>query len=295
MEIRNILTFQAVYKLSSFSKAADELGYSQSAVTMQMKQLESELKVRLFDRVGKTIVITNEGRRFMKYADEIVAAASNAVAELTAASAPSGELRIGILESVCTVCLPQLLSSYHTRYPEVSTIIRIGTFDELALLLNTNTIDILWTFDKPMDIPEWVKAFYYDSEISVVCAPTHRLAACEAVTVSDIASETFIFTENKCSYRRIFEDHMRGLGYQPRVFLEIGNTDIIKKFAEAELGLAVLPRFTIDEELACGKLSALPLTDYSLHMQVQLFYHRSKWLSPALQEFLKLVKDSLSA
>jgi DNA-binding transcriptional LysR family regulator len=291
VEIRNLITFQHVYKLKSFSKAASELGYSQSAVTMQIKQLESELRVRLFDRVGKTVDITNAGRRFLRYAEDIVTASQNAVADLSSAAAPTGELKIGILESVCTTYLPQILSLYHTRYPQVSTVIQIGTFDELSQLLHSNSIDLLWAFDKPMEIPEWKKAFSYASMIDIVCPPGHRLAGCGA-TIADIASETFILTEKNCGYRRIFEDYMLYLGHKLSVFLEIGNTDIIKKFVEAGLGIALLPRFTLEEELASGKLSAIRLTDYRLEMQGQLFYHKNKWVSPALQAFLALVGES---
>jgi DNA-binding transcriptional LysR family regulator len=292
MEIRNLITFERVYKLKSFSKAAAELGYSQSAVTMQIKQLESELKVRLFDRIGRTVDITNEGRRFLKYAEEIIATSQNAMTDLTSGSGPSGELRIGILESVCTTHLPQILSCYHNRFPQVSTIIKIRTFDELSVLLNTNDIDVLWTFDKPVEHPEWVKAFAYNSDINVVCAPSHGLALRGEAVLADIAPETFILTEKNCSYRKIFEDYMNLMGYQPKVFLEIGNTDIIKQFVQAELGLAVLPRFTLEEDLDAGKLKILHLSDYRLQMQGQLFYHRSKWLSPALKEFLEVVRES---
>jgi DNA-binding transcriptional LysR family regulator len=293
MEIRNLVTFGRVNKLKSFSKAALELGYSQSAVTMQIKQLESELNVRLFDRVGKTVEMTNEGRRFLKYAEEIIAASLNAVAELTSGTAPAGELRIGILESVCTSYLPQILSRYHTLFPQVSTIISIGTFDELSVQLNANAIDILWTFDEPVEMPEWIKTFSYDSDIDVVCSPKHRLASHEGAVLADIASETFIFTEKNCSYRRLFEDHLRHSGYKPTIFLEIGNTDIIKKFVEAELGLTILPSFTLKEELSAGKLTVIHLSDYRLQMQGQLFYHKSKWLSPALQAFIGLVKENI--
>ena len=117
MEIRNLITFQRICRLKSFSKAAEELGYSQSAVTMQIKQLENELNVRLFDRIGKTIRVTNEGERFLAYADEIIKTANNALNDLSSNASPSGLLRIGILESVCTASLPRILSYYHARWP----------------------------------------------------------------------------------------------------------------------------------------------------------------------------------
>jgi DNA-binding transcriptional LysR family regulator len=290
MEIRNMLTFQRICRLKSFSKAAEELGYSQSAVTMQIKQLESELNVRLFDRVGKTVRVTNEGARFLAYAEEIIKTANNALQDLSSDTSPSGVLRIGILESVCTASLPQLLSLYHTRWPRVSTVIRTGTFDELSPMLNGDIIDLLWTFDQALEVPEWIRAFSYDSRIEVVCSGKHDLAGVEA-TLSQLAGETFMLTERNCSYRRIFEERMVSLGYPPSIFLEIGNTEMIKKFVEANLGITVLPHFTLTEELASNKLCVIPTSDFELLMQGQLFYHKSKWLSPALAAFLALVTE----
>lgn len=292
MEIRNLITFQRICRLKSFSRAAEELGYSQSAVTMQIKQLEKELNVRLFDRIGKTVRVTNEGERFLAYADEIIKTANNALNDLSSDASPSGVLRIGILESVCTASLPQLLSLYHARWPRVSTVIHTGTFDELAPMLNGDVIDLLWTFDQSLDIPEWVKSFSYDSRIEVVCSSRHRLAGAETATLSQLADETFILTERNCSYRRIFEERMTALRYPPKIFLEIGNTEMIKKFVEANLGIAVLPHFTLTEELASCKLRVISVTDFQLRMQGQLFYHKSKWLSPALASFLALVTEN---
>jgi DNA-binding transcriptional LysR family regulator len=292
MEIKNMITFQRICRLKSFSKAAGELGYSQSAVTMQIKLLENELKVRLFDRVGKTVRVTNEGARFLAYADEIIKTANNALLDLNSDAGPTGVLRIGILESVCTASLPQLLSLYHTRWPQVSTVIHTGTFDELSPMLNGDFIDLLWTFDQALEVPEWIKALSYDSRIEIVCAEKHRLAGAAHAELSQLAGETFILTERNCSYRRNFEERMISQGYHPNIFLEIGNTEMIKKFVEADLGITALPRFTLTEELASHRLSVITLTDFRLLMQGQLFYHRSKWLSPALEAFLTLAKES---
>jgi DNA-binding transcriptional LysR family regulator len=293
MELRNLITFQKINELNSFSKAANELGYSQSTVTMQIKQLETELKVRLFDRIGKTICITSEGVKFLRYVNEIITVSNNAIADLTTSTFVNGEIRIGILESVCSAYLPKLLNTYHKTYPEVSTIIQTGTYDELAVKLNSNRIDLLWTYDTPIDCFEWEKAFAYESPISVICSKEHHLTKQEKVSIHDIVEETFLLTEKNCSYRKIFMNHLQSYGISPKVFLEIGNTEIIKKFVEADLGIAVLPYFTLFEELAANKLMVIELSDYQLMMQGQLFYHKNKWRSPALNLFVQLVRDSL--
>ena len=292
MEIRNLITFQKICELGSFSKAAGLLGYSQSAVTMQIKQLESELHVMLFDRVNKSIRMTDDGKRLLSYADAILSTTRNAIEDLTSDSIPRGELRIGVLESICMAYIPSILSKYHTTYKDVSTIIKTGTLSELSGMLNTNQIDLLWVFDNPIDNPEWVKAFSYENSISVICSVQNPLSQSPGLTLRDIIHETFLFTEKDCSYRKVFEDHLLSLCHSLNIFLEIGNTEVIKRFVEENLGIAVLPTFTLKEEMALGKIAVLGFTDYQLSMEGQLFYKKSKWLSENMKAFINLVANS---
>jgi DNA-binding transcriptional LysR family regulator len=292
MEIRNLISFKKICELNSFTKAASELGYSQSTVTMQIKQLESELQINLFDRIGKTIQLTNEGRSFLTYANEIILIADNAKLAMSKNNVLKGELKIGLLESVCTAFLPQILNEFHTTFPEVNTIIKIGTYNELAVMLNTNTIDLLWTFDIPIENKEWNKVFYYENDISIIASYKNPLAKLDIVQLTDLINKPFIFTEQSCSYRNIFESKLNSLGLQPNVFLEIGNTEIIKKFTASDLGISLLPQFTLTDELKNNTLVCLNVPDFQLTMQGQLFVHKNKWITASINEFVNTVKKS---
>ncbi len=291
MEIRNMISFQKICELNSFSRAALELGYSQSTVTMQIKQLENELQVNLFDRIGKTIHLTEDGRKFLTYANEIIQTANNARQALNKDCTPKGDIRIGILESVCTAYLPGILNQLHVSYPLISTIIKIGTFDELANMLNANLIDILWTFDLPIEIKEWSKVYSYTNDICIISSSDNKLASTKMLYLKDIKGETFILTEHSCSYRNIFEKKLNVFDTQPAVFLEIGNTEIIKKFVAANLGISVLPRFAVSEELLSGKVVCLNISDFNLEMEGQLFVHKNKWITPGLKALINLIQN----
>ncbi|MDO5293954.1 MAG: LysR family transcriptional regulator [bacterium] len=295
MEIRTLITFQKILETGSFTKAADALGYSQSTVTMQIKQLEAELGVLLFDRMGHKTSVNHEGLRFAKYASRIIAEANNALADLSSDGTPKGTLRIGILESICTAHLPLIVSQYHTLYPDVTTVIKIGTFPELQTMLNSGQIDILWTFDHLLHPLEWTLAFTYESPIIVVCSPDSPLLTKESLQLKDIAYMPFILTEKDCSYRIAFSNALAAKGYTPNVFLEIGSTELIKKFLEADLGLSVLPQYTVASELERNTLRTLSITDFDLHMHGQLFFHKSMWISPAITAFIQIVSTVFTA
>ena len=121
MELRIINTFLKVAQLQSFSKAADSLGYSQSAITVQIQQLENELGVRLFDRIGKNVTITHYGQAFIPYAREVLSAVSRAANFAVEEKDLSGSLRIGTIESVIATRFTEVLSEFHRRCPKVKT------------------------------------------------------------------------------------------------------------------------------------------------------------------------------
>lgn len=296
MEIRNIVTFLKVAELNSFTKAATALGYTQSNITMQIKQLENELNCLLFDRIGKSIFLTEQGKDFMKYAITIVSSVENAKLSLADNSTPSGELNIGLLESLCITYLPELIRGFYQQYPNVNTIIQIGTYEELSVLLNTNKIDLLWTFDKQIANQNWIKALETPSAIKIISSPTHSLLQEQPKNFSslkDLGEHTFIFTEQNCSYRNYFEGLLQAQGIPYNIFMEIGNTEIIKKFVESGLCLSVLPEFTLQNELAANTIKTVPISDFHLNMYSQIFYHKNKLLTSAMREFINHTEESI--
>ena len=136
MELRNINTFLHIAELHSFSSAARELGYSQSAVSAQISQLETELGTPLFDRVGKTVRLTDAGQTFQSYARTLLITAQQAKAALVPARAVSGTLRVALADSVCSTFLPDLLQQFHALCPQVELVLRTATADEMLRLLS---------------------------------------------------------------------------------------------------------------------------------------------------------------
>lgn len=284
MEIRNILTFLKAAELLNFSQTAKALGYSQSNITMQMKQLESELGCVLFDRVGKQISLTSEGMAFYPYARTIADTADTAVKAMSEQDVPQGELRIGILESLCISYMPELIQTLHKAHPLIHTIIKIGTFEELSQAINRNEIDLMWVFDQSLPHPEWHLAVESPCDIKVIAAPNQTSPP---VNLAGLKDQNLILTEQGCSYRSIFEHTLLSAGIPFHIFMEIGNTEIIKKFVASGLCYSVLPAFSLEKELADQSLCCLNLADFHLTMYSQIFYHKDKWVSPAMKEFLR--------
>ena len=170
MELRTVNTFLHIAELHSFSRTARQLGYSQSAVSSQIAQLEAELGTPLFDRVGKTVRLTDAGQTFLGYARTLLETAQQAQAALQPAQQVRGSLRIALADSVCSTFLPELLQRYHARCPQVELVLHTASSDEMLQLLSTNQVDLVYTLDQPLlqpalvlaaDVPEprWTSAW----------------------------------------------------------------------------------------------------------------------------------------
>ena len=151
MEIRNIVTFVKATEMQSFTKTAAQLGYSQAAVTVQIKQLEDELGTQLFDRIGRSVKLTHSGEKFMPYALRLLKSVEEAASFMKEDDEPSGTLRIGASSSFSAGILPGILPGFHEKYPKVDVVIKTSdmltsTFD----LLRQNDLDFIFTLERKL-------------------------------------------------------------------------------------------------------------------------------------------------
>ena len=189
MELRLLTTFLKVAQLQSFSKAAESLGYSQSAVTVQVQQLENELGVRLFDRIGKTVSITHYGQEFIPYARDVVSAAARAVSFTVQERDLTGTLRIGTIESIMTASFGEILPLYHEHCPHVNTQLIEGDTKTLSDMLMHNEVDLIYTLDDMGYDAQRIKLFECPQEIVIVASPKHPFAAAKQLKLADLVNE----------------------------------------------------------------------------------------------------------
>lgn len=292
MEIRTLITFSKIAELNSFSKAADQLGYAQSTVTMQIKQLENELEVPLFDRMGKSIYLTEDGKQFLIYANQLIYLAEKA-REDVAKKIPKGSLRLGVLGSICSSILPPILEEYHSLCPQVEMVVKIATTLDLVEMLNTNAVDIMLTLDDEFNHADWIKVAQRKEKIVFICSTTHPFAHQKEVDIQAVMKEKFILTEKNCNYRHKFEEYLLKKNLQIRPYLEIGNMPIIQEFVGNHAALSLLPEITVEKKLREKSLATFEIMDYSMEMWTQLFYNKKKWQTPAMRSFIALLKEKL--
>lgn len=291
MEFREISTFLQVAQYQSFSKAARHLGYSQAAVTIQIKQLEQELGVHLFDRIGKQISLTHQGQVFYQYAVSIrneLEQAKNAVSD---PSTLSGKLCLGTIESICASIFPDLLAEYHRLHPEVTISIVTDSPGVLLDRMNENTIDIVYLLDRRIYDNRWCKTLEEPEENIFVASPDHELALVKReLELDEVLRFPFFLTEKDASYRHMLEQYLASINRSVKPFLEIGSTEFIIHMLLKNTGISFLPKFTVQRELQQKQLTALNVRGFQMQTWRQIFYHKNKWVTREMQEFLRLAQ-----
>ncbi|MGW5424523.1 LysR family transcriptional regulator [Streptomyces sp. NPDC003943] len=255
MELRLLVTFEKVATVLSFTRAAAELAYAQSSVTAQIRALESDLDTELFERLGSRIRLTEAGERLLPYARQMIALAAEARAAVAAGDGePAGTITVGTMESLTSYRLPPLLELFHHRYPGVRLSLRPTLGDATRQALRQGTYDLGLLMERET-VHEGLESEVLGAEpLVLVAAPRHPLAGRSGLTTADLAAVGLVGTEPGCAYRDLFEAELRPYG---PFFTEYGTIEASKRGVAAGLGIALLPRITVEGELASGELVAL--------------------------------------
>ncbi|NRY64181.1 LysR family transcriptional regulator [Clostridium beijerinckii] len=294
MEFRQLNAFITVAKLSNFTKAAFELGYSQSAITAQIQLLEKELGVNLFERLGKSISLTSEGEKFLVYAKQIIKLSDEAKSNLMTSDV-KGTLTIGANESLCAVRLPPIFKELHDRYSEIEIILKMEGNNKCKTLIRENQIDVAFIIGQKINDSELITELEVPEPLVLLATPGHPLTFKKHVYPEDIADYNIIVAEKGCGYRNLFEQSLNDAGVTPKSIMEMGSIQSIKQLTMSRLGITLLPKIAAQEELKRKELIELNWWEDSFYLATQMVYHRDKWGSRALRAFIDLSKEMMKS
>ncbi len=293
MEVRQLQIFTVLAEELNFTRTAERVHTVQSNVTSQIKALEQEIGVPLFDRLGRRVTLTDAGRRFLPFAEKALESMQHGLRAVQSGAEPSGPLRIGAPESVVTYRLPRVLSAFRKRYPRVEIIFRPDTPDPLLVDLETGKVDLAIYMKDEIANPAIHVMPLRTERIFLLCHPLHPLAKKRTVKPTDLAGQTLLLTENGCGYRAKLDRALAMQNVKPGHITEFNSVEAIKKCVAAGLGLAILPAIVVASELRSQQIKALHWAGPTLDISTHILWHKDKWVSPAMKAFCDLVKDNL--
>ena len=292
MELRNLISFIHVAELGSFTKAAEQLGYSQSTVSFQIKQLEEELDCLLFERINHTITLTERGRELVSYAHKVRELTEEFKESMTRDEELSGHIHIVTPDSVCEEMIDSRYIDFHNRYPNIS--IKFTTADTAVMfnMLDHNEADAIITLDSHSYRKDCVIAREELLPMHFVTNSSSKYAGMPGLKIKDIVREPFILTEYGQGYRRVFDRELAKRSLEINPILEIGRTDIITELLMQGEMISYLPDFVTRSFVEAGKLCYLDVTDMNIDIWKQLIYHKNKWMSKSLKAIINYIKEN---
>ena len=290
MELRNLTTFIQVAELGSFTKAAEQLGYSQSTISFQIKQLEDELDCLLFERINHTITLTERGHELISYAHQILSLTEEFKENLTKEQDCSGHIHIVTPDSVCEEMISSHYMDFHKKHPAIS--IKFTTADTSVMfdMLDHNEADAIITLDSHSYRNDYVIAKEQLLSMHFVTNAKSKFAGMKNLKIAEIINEPFILTEYGQGYRRVFDKELAKKSLDITPVLEIGRTDIITSILAQSNMISYLPDFVTKPLIESGSLCYLDVTDMNIDIWKQLIYHKNKWISKSLKTFIEYVK-----
>ena len=291
MEIRQLATFIRVAQFKSFSRAAESLGYSQSAVTVQIRQLEEELNTRLFDRMGKRIALTDTGERFFSHACDVISQVNQARMSVAATTELHGTLHIGTIESLTCLKLPAVLHRYRQHHPKVSIHITVGEPEELIEQMERGELDMIYVLDEPLYSNNWHKLMEQREEIVFVASASlsGELSGRE-LTIEELLEQPFFLTEQD-NYRRVLNRRLAARRCILTPSLECSDTSFLIRMLEIDRGVSFLPWYAVESSVRQGKLVRLSVADCYISLYRQIFCHKEKWRTREMDEFVRFAEQ----
>lgn len=288
MDLKHLQTFLTLSEIKNFTKTAEHLHYAQSNVTTQIQQLEQELNVKLFERIGKSITLTSAGSDLIPYASKMLALSKDLARNFSEKS--GGRITIGASESMCIYRLPAIIKAFQASHPDTELYLQVLDTVDFTSLLSNHTIDIAFTLDYPVNYPNIITEMQIEESICAFSTPDHPLTTKQNLSIYDFADHNLILTGKDCCYRKRFEKELSDAGITPQIVLQTGSIQVIKQTAISGLGICLLPMLTVQKELEARELVRLNYeTNYNITSQ--LIYHKDKWLSPYLKELISLIKE----
>jgi LysR family transcriptional regulator, low CO2-responsive transcriptional regulator len=288
--LRQLQVFEAAARLGGYTRAAEALHLSQPAVSMQIRQLEGQAGMPLFDQIGKKVHLTDAGRTLYNHAQSILAQVHEAQLELEEMrGVRRGQLNITIA-STANYFAPRLLAAFCQRHPEVKVSLDVSNREHILELLNETDKDLA-IMGRPPEASDLVAHPFMENPLVVIAAPDHPLAQARDIPLTRLNEETFISREIGSGTRMAAERFFDEAGTRLTTAMEMSSNEAIKQAVQAGLGLGVVSVHTLEMELALGRLVILDVQGFPILRHWYVVHRQGKRFSAVAQAFLNFVMD----
>lgn len=293
MELKYLQTFKTIIEEGSFKKAADKLNYTQSTITFQVGQLEQELSVKLFERVGRRMMLTKAGEQLCPYVNDVLTSVGRLQCFRDDLAEYKGTLQIGVGETLLCYRLPSILKKFHDCAPNTKLFLQsMNCYDIRNELLN-GTLDIGVFYENVGGFGDNLTTFSFGSyTMTLVASPEIKKEYPDFITPNQNIPLPLIINEQTCIFRQIFEQYLQRKSIVLDHTIELWSIPTIKNLVKNSMGISYLPTFSVESELNSGELVEIKTELTEARISAVCGYNTNKWVSPAMKLFTQLIQSN---
>ncbi|MDK2919414.1 MAG: hypothetical protein PWQ37_2147 [Candidatus Petromonas sp.] len=295
MNERKLRIFYEVAVKLNMTEVAKKLYISQPAVSQTIKEIEEEFGVKFFDRIGRKLYLTYEGKVFLNYVRRILNLydeCSKTIKDIKGLK--KGKLKIGASTTIGIYILTDIIGKFTKKHKEVDTSITIENTKIITDMILENKIDFAFV-EGPVYSDEIIVEKFCNDELVFITPPDHPWSKLKSIDMKKIAEEKIIMREQGSGTREIVENVLNTNGIHYKVDFELGNIEAIKKAVEAGLGISCISKRCIKKEVEDGRLAVIRLKRIRIIRKLNLIYHKDKYLSNLFNEFINFAKKETVA
>ncbi len=289
MELKYLQTFRTIIESGSFLNAARKLNYAQSTITFQMQQLEQELSVKLFEKIGRKMVVTQAGMELIPYVDKVLQSVEQLRNYGRDDDELTGTLTISMAETILTYQMQPVLQEFRRRAPGVKLSIQCQNCYVICNEIANGNIDLGIHYDVENTSDRIVMEPLAYFPLAVLASPTLQTDACDLITPGQYNTISVITNDDRAIYQKMLDRYLSENQIVMDNVMKLGSVETVKGCVSSNLGITLLPRYTVEEQLHQGTLRELVvpgLTDQKL--KAVCSYHKNKWMTPAMKLFIDL-------
>jgi DNA-binding transcriptional LysR family regulator len=293
VNLHQLHIFCTVAKHLSFSVAAEELFMTQPAVSQQMKALERHLNVKLFERVGHKLFLTEAGEAILEFALGILAAGAEMEQAVAQIRGSRGRLALGANTTGGMYVVPPIVRAFREENPEADVTLHVESTSRICDRVMQNMIDVA-VVTGPIQDRRFVIRDLCEDEVYLIVSPSHPFSGRVGVAPEEIVGEPFVLPEPGSRTRLLVEEAFAERGLKLRVSMQLPGTEAVKKAVEANVGIAMVSRYSVQRELALGVLRRVTVDGMRLLRPIHMLYRKGKHLTPFAGRFLEFAADYAS-
>lgn len=289
-DLRQVRSLVAVAETESFTKAAERLGVTQSAVSHSIRALENQLESKLVERAGKRVALSQNGTILLRRFRAAIGELEKAQEELGLLKRwGQGRLRVGATHTLCTYLLPSVLQEFRELYPRCEIHIESKDTSELIEDLDRSEIDLVIGMGGRE--PNWARFDpMFEDELVFIAAPDHPWAVNGSVDAAEVGKESFLVYARASETYRFLKSSFEEAGVRLRPSLSLGDMGAIKEMAKVGVGVGIVAPWVVQDEISKGELVAIPLGIATKRRSWGLICHETRQLTMVEEDFLRICR-----